>query len=141
MLTCVSEDLGGHGVGSQVVEDVALVNTDRGNNITSSMHSHTCNLASVRVEASDFSPVLKDLHRPGRRSNNSLVAGPSRIGDGTICLQSLHHTLLRKGVNTNHTINTTNKSQITGRVDRQSAATGVKRVGGLSWFECGDSLS
>lgn len=114
MLTCVSKDLGSHSVSSQVVEDIALVNTDGSNNITSSMHSHGGNLTSVRVEASDFSAILENLDRTGRRSNNSLVSSPCGIGDGTVCLQSLHNALLGKRVDANYTIDAADKSQISG---------------------------
>jgi hypothetical protein len=109
ILTSISENLGNDGVRRQIVEHVALINTNRGNNISSRVNSNISHLTGVGGEACDFASVLKHLDRASRRGNNRLITGPCATSHRAICLQSLQDILLGNGVDTNHAIGAANQ--------------------------------
>lgn len=61
-LTCTSENLCEHIVGGEIIEDVALVNTNRSNNTTRCMHGKISHLTSMGGKACQLISILKDLY-------------------------------------------------------------------------------
>lgn len=62
ILTCVTEDLGNHGVGRQVVKHVTLVSANGCDNVASRVQGERSGCASMRAEVSNFIAVLENLH-------------------------------------------------------------------------------
>lgn len=141
MLTGVAVGLGDHRVCRQIIQHVALIRTNRGDNVASGMHGKSRRGAGMGAEAGDFTTVLENLYRARRRGNNRLLTRPHGIGNRTVRLKLLQDLLLRQGEDANDSVNSSHERNVSRGIDRQSLAAGRENLGAVGRLVGGDGIS